>query len=31
LLERKGILARQDVLGMFETLRRREPIASLPR
>lgn len=31
LLERKGILARQDVLGMFETLRRREPTASLPR
>ena len=31
LLERKGILARQEVLGMFETLRRRSPTASLPR
>ncbi len=31
LLERKGILARQDVLGMFETLQRRESTASLPR
>jgi len=31
LLERKGILTRQEVLGMFETLRRREPTASLPR
>ncbi len=31
LLERKGILTRQDVLGMFETLRRREPTAIPPR
>ena len=31
LVERKGILAKQDVLGMFETLRRREPTAISPR
>ncbi len=30
-LERKGILTRQEVLDMFETLRRREPTAISPR
>ena len=31
LLERKGILTRQDVLDMVQELRRREPTAILPR
>ncbi len=31
LLERKGILARQDVLDMIQELRRREPTAIPPR
>ena len=31
LLERKGILTRQDVLDMIQVLRRREPTAILPR
>ncbi len=31
LLERKGILTRQDVLDMIQELRRRDPTAILPR
>ncbi len=31
LLERKGILTRQDVLGMVQELRQREPTAISPR
>ncbi len=31
LLERKGVLTRQDVLDMIQVLRRREPTAILPR
>ncbi len=31
LLERKGILTKQEVLAMIQELRRREPMAILPR